>query len=406
MADEERVIDPRVYIKQLAPDQLGMFEPLSGVMLLNISQAELVEISKRFVARTPTDFDLAIINTINHEAYHFAQVASSGYVFHREARLLMVFNASEPMPEVAIEPEMQALLDAARKEAEDDPELLPRYQRLVAMLEGHNQFALYDQLAAPGDHSVMGALMPGFFAHMKALADGEQAANAAGLSILGVLEGSAVVHANLLMHENEDATPYIEAELKTLPPVYRQLYDLTVAQVGERTLELLLPATALALRFMQPHDAYLPVLSLLGQSAPGDAIEHGRRLIERLGEISEGGHLLGTALDLRRMHDGYRVYDSILGKLESGEWGIDSYDFLARPKAMFAVGSFPLGIVTTDGYLGRLEPAELAARVVLMGAVLRSQSRRRAQREFQEFQAGWGQSVIARLLGDGPRNDE
>jgi len=198
MADEEQVIDPRVYIKQLAPDQLGMFEPLSGVMLLNISQAELVEISKRFVARTPTDFDLAIINTINHEAYHFAQVASSGYVFHREARLLMVFNASEPMPEVAIEPEMQALLDAAREEAGDDPELLLRYQRMVAMLEGHHQFTLYDQRAARGDHSVMGALMPAFFAHMKELAESEQATNAAGLSILGVLEGSAVVHATVI----------------------------------------------------------------------------------------------------------------------------------------------------------------------------------------------------------------
>jgi hypothetical protein len=406
MADEEQVIDPRVYIKQLAPDQLGMFEPLSGMMLLNVPRVELAEAAKRFVARTPTDFDLAIINTINHEAYHFAQVASSGYVFHREARLLMVFNASEPLPEVAIEPEMQALLDAARQDAGDDPELLLRYQRVVAMLQGHNQFALYDQVAAKGDHSVVGARMPGFFAHMKELVEGEQTTNAAGLSILGVLEGSAVVHANLLMHENEDATPYIEAELKTLPPVYRQLYDLTVARAGERALELLLPAVALALRFMQPHDAYLPLLSLLGQSASGDAIEHGRRLIERLPEISEGGHLLGTALDLRRMYDGYRLYDSVLGKLESREWGIDSYDFLAQPKAMFAVGKFPLGIVTTDGYFGPLERAESAARMVLMGAVLRSQSRRRAQREFQEFQAGWGRSVIERMFGAGPRNEE
>jgi hypothetical protein len=44
---------------------------------------------------------------------------------------------------------------------------------------------------------------------------------------------------------------------------------------------------------------------------------------------------------------------------------------------------------------------------VLMGAVLRSQSRRRAQREFQEFQAGWGRSVIQRMFGgEGPRNEE
>jgi hypothetical protein len=405
MAEGDEVIDPRIFIKQLAPDQLGMFEPLSGLMLLNISRAQLVELQERYVAGTPTDFDVSMIHTINHEAYHFAQVVSSGYVFHREARLLMVLNAAEPVPEVAIEPEMQAILDAAREEAGDDPELVLRYERMVAMLKGHNQFTMYDQRAAQGDHSMVGALMPGFFAHMTHLAESERIASADGLSILGVIEGSAVVHAQMLMHGDEDATPYIEAELKTLSPVYSQLYELTVARTGGRALELLLPAVALALRFMQPHTAYPPLLSLLEQSAPGEAIACGRALMERLQEISEGGHLLGTAIELRHMHDGYRVYDPVLGKLENGDWGIDSYDFLAQPKAMFSVSSFPLGIVTTDSYLGPLEPAELAARMALMGAVLRSQGRRKAQREFQEFQADWARSVINRMFGDGPGNE-
>ncbi len=208
MAEDDEVIDPRIFIKQLAPDQLGMFEPLSGLMLLNISRAELVELQERFVAGTPTDFDVSMIHTINHEAYHFAQVASSGYVFHREARLLMVLNAAEPAPEVAIEPEMQTILDAAREEAGDDPELLLRYERMVAMLKGHNQFTMYDQRAAQGDHSMVGALMPGFFAHMTQLAESERTASADGLSILGVIEGSAVVHAQMLMHGDEDAAPY------------------------------------------------------------------------------------------------------------------------------------------------------------------------------------------------------
>ena len=117
---------------------------------------------------------------INHEAYHFAQVASSGYVFHRQARLLMVLNAAEPVPAVAIEPGMQAMLDAAREEAGDDPELLLRYERMVAMLQGHDQFQVYDERAAPGDHSMVGALMPGFFAHMKELVEGEQITNSDG----------------------------------------------------------------------------------------------------------------------------------------------------------------------------------------------------------------------------------
>lgn len=254
MNDEaaEETIDPRVFIKQLAPDQLGVFELLSGLILLNISRAALVELGRRWAAQRSTEFDVAIIRTINHETYHFAQAAASGYVYHRQCRLFMVFNTSEPMPEVRLDPEIQTLLDAARADVGDDPELKLRYERTVAMLEGHNQIALLDARAAARDNSVMGALMPGFFVHLKALAEGERIANADGLSILGVLEGSAVAHTHLLMHPNDDATPHIEAELVTLPPVYRELYDLTVAHVGARALELLLPAVTLALRYAHP----------------------------------------------------------------------------------------------------------------------------------------------------------
>ena len=399
--DGEGMIDPRIFIKQLAPDQLGLFEPLSGVMLLNISQQELVDLAGRFTAGTVTDYDRKIIHTINHEAYHFAQVAASGYMFHREARLMMVLNSMEEPSQPEIDPETQAILDAAREDAGDDPELLLRYQQIVAVIEGHNVLARFEQMAQPGDHSVMGALMPAFFAHMKELVDGERVANSDGLSIMGLMEGSAVVHAHQLEHPEEDATPYIEAELETLPPVYRELYDLTVARAGDRALELLLPTVALALRFMQPHNAYLPLLALLAESAPGEAVEYGRALAGQLPHIPEAGHPLGTAIDLRRMHDGYRLYDAILEKLEAGEYGIDSYDFLAQPAAMHAVGTFPLGMVTTDGYLGSLDKTELAARMVLMGAVLRTQSRRRAEREFRDFQAAWARDVFGRLMGEG-----
>jgi uncharacterized protein YfdQ (DUF2303 family) len=40
-----------------------------------------------------------------------------------------------------------------------------------------------------------------------------------------------------------------------------------------------------------------------------------------------------------------------------------------------------------------------------MGAVLRSQGRRKAQREMQEFQADWARSVLNRIIGDGPSNE-
>ena len=402
MKDDAQTIDPRVFIKELAPDQLGQFEPLSGLMLLNISKGELVELSQRWGANNPTEFDIAILRTINHEAYHFAQAAASGYVFHRQCRLFRVLNSSEPMPEAAPDPEVQTILDAAREAAGVDPALKLRYEQLMAMLKGHEMFAQFEAQAADGDHSLAGALLPGFFTHLKWLAEQESVRNADGLSILGILEGSAVVHANLLMHPNDDATPHITAELETLSPVYRELYDLTLAKAGDRALELLLPTVTLACRYAQPHNAYAPLLDRLTESAPNEAFERGRILSNQLPEIADAGPIFGTALDLRRQSDDYRIYDPVLEQLASGQWDIDSYDFLAQPSAMHKVGSFPMGIVTTDGYLGALPQIEIAARMALMSAVLRSQSRRRAEREFRQFQASWAHNVIARLMGGDP----
>jgi hypothetical protein len=206
----------------------------------------------------------------------------------------------------------------------------------------------------------------------------------------------------MLMHPNEDAGPYIEAELSTLPPVYSELCAFTAARAGERTLELMLPTVALALRYMQPHNAYGPLLALMAQSAPGEALDHGRSLEAQMPEIAEAGPVLGTAIKLRKMSDGYRAYDRVLDSLENLEWGVDSYAFLAQPSAMNAVASFPMGIVTADGYHGSIEKIELAARMALMSAVLRVQSRRRAEREFRQFQMDWARDVITRLIDGAP----
>jgi len=402
-------IDPRVFIKQLAPDQLGVFEPLSGVMLLNISDIGFVELGERWAANQSIESDIAIIRTINHETYHFAQAAASGYVFHRQCRSFMAFNTSKPMPQVPMDSGFAALAEQARISIGDDPELKARYERTIAMLDGHRQFALLNERAAEGDNSMMGALMPGFFRHLQVLAEQERMQNADGLSITGVLEGSAVAHTNLLMHPNEDAGPYIEAELATLPPVYSELYTLATERTGVRALELLLPTVALALRYMQPHHAYGPLLALLAQSAPGEALDHGRSLITQLPEIADAGPVLGTALDLRQMEDAYRIYDTVLGKLATGQWDIDSYAFLAQPSAMHAVDSFPMGIITADGYRGgSMDKTELAARMAVMSAVLRVQSRRRVEREFREAQVECVSGILALLINrlDLPRDTE
>jgi hypothetical protein len=394
-----QTVDPKEFIKRLAPDQLGMFEPLSGLMLLNASRAEMQAITKRQWARQSTESDVAMLRTIDHETYHFAQAAASGYVFHRQRGLFMALeNTIEPIPDFHLDPELLKLAEEWRKRIGDDPDYKLRYERAMAILEHQKKFTWMEARAAAGDNSVMGALYPGFFAHFKALTEAERIANADGLSILGLIEGSAVAHVHLLKYPIGYAPPRMQAELAPLPAVYHELYDLTAARMGDRSVELLLPAVALALRYAQPHNAYAPLLALLAESKPGEALERGRSLAGQLPEISGAGPLLGTAIEQRRLHDGYRVYDPILEKLANLTWGFDSYDFLARPAAMESLNPFPVGIALTDGYvMGGMDRIEFAGRVTLMGLVLRSQSRRRAERESWRLTLDWARSVISGL---------
>jgi hypothetical protein len=57
------------------------------------------------------------------------------------------------------------------------------------------------------------------------------------------------VPAELLMGGSAGALVLAESQLPIVPPIYRSLFDLTVERYGDRALELILPATALALRY-------------------------------------------------------------------------------------------------------------------------------------------------------------
>ena len=145
-----------------------------------------------------------------------------------------MFNGDDPLPDAPADDDMAELLEAAKVAAEGDPDMQARIDRMTAVLEGHHQLAAMEARAEPGDHSVMGAMFPAFFAPFSS-AECERAPGNDGLSITGLLEGSAVLHAHLLMHPNGDAHVYVNAELATLPPVYHELVVVTAATVGERT---------------------------------------------------------------------------------------------------------------------------------------------------------------------------
>jgi len=185
----------------------------------------------------------------------------------------------------------------------------------------------------------------------------------------------------------------IEAQLAKLPPVYRALLDATVQRHGDRALELLLPTAALALRYTHLHDAYLPLLALVADSPVGDALAHGRELSDCLPDIPAAGQILGTAVAVHQETEQYRLYAAILRDLASGRWNADSCAFLADPDAMKLVPRFPLGAFTRDGYIGIEDDKEFAMRTIVMGIVLRLQSRRWDEHDFNEALWQWIQDL-------------
>ena len=73
---------------------------------------------------------------------------------------------------------------------------------------------------------------------------------------------------------------------------------------------------------------------------------------------------------------------------------------------MHKVASFPMGVVTADGYHGALPLIDLVGRMALMAAVLRVEGRRRAEREFRQFQVAWARDVLNRLMDGMPTTDQ
>jgi len=402
--DRDRTFDLKTLIKSLTSDEIGKFEPMSGLMLLNLSSAEFHEASVRFAANKVNDDDINLMRIINHETYHFIQTGASGYVFDRQCRLLSTFKANlQPPPDPAEDQELKAFITVMRANAGDDPDLNLRVDRLEAALIIHKTIELQNARALPGDHSAIGALVPEFFRHMEEVAEREAVRNADGLSIRGVLEGSAVAWAHLVMCPEGDARAGMEAELATLEPVYRELYALTSTQVGDRAVELMLPAVALALCYAEPHNAYRPMVRALAATPSGRALECGQRIAANLPALPHAGDILGTSIEVRRRNDVYRIYDSFIQDIESRRCGVDAYAVLAEPAALGRMDRFPIVMVTTDSFhpAGGVSRDEILARLVMMSLALRVASRKRAEVWGQRYLDAWGRDVMTRLLFPG-----
>ena len=381
---------------------------LSGIMRIGMPQSEYQAAFERYASNASTVEDVALIGTINHETYHAMQAAVSGYGFDQQRRRLAVLNSLEELPNPAADPETRSLIATLRAEAGDDPDLKRRADRAEAVLLSHRAIEMMEARAAAGDYSLWGALHPGFFRYQADLAEREAARNADGLSISGLLEGSAVAFANQLMYPGIGAQRKMEAELEILTPVYRELYALTLARAGTHAMELLLPAAALALCYTEPHNAYAPMLAALAASQPGQALAYGRKLMEAPPALPAAGAVLGTSIQLRKGDDSYRIYDKFIYGIAAGTWGVDAYAALADPDSLNRVGSFPFALVTDDNaqaLRNSMDEDEMVARLMIMAIALRVAGRRRDELQIQNLQVEWARDVLNSFAESLPPRD-
>lgn len=397
---KDGILDFPALIKPLAPDHLALFEELSAVMLLNIEEEEWQAVVRRSSEGASTPDDIRLARTMDHETWHFAQAAASGYMFERQRTACQVLNAAPPSRHPLDDPDTVETIARFRDHIGDDPDAHARLEAVLRLARANDALEELRARALPGDPSIAGAALPDFFAHLRRRREIESAVNAEGLSILGLLEGSAVIASNLLYCEGDEAVGHVRAEVEALPPVYGELFDYSWSQVGDRAIGAALPAAAVALCYARPNDAYCALLPMVAAGSAEEARALGRALFEAAPAIEAAGPWLGDSVARRDADDSYLIYDPFLDGLRCNAWGVDCYDLLADPRAVYRTNRAPLAMVTRSAPHGTSDPAEIGARVYLMSIVLKVQSRLRAEREHVRDLTEWGRAVASRLGED------
>jgi tetratricopeptide (TPR) repeat protein len=284
-------------------------------------------------------------------------------------------------------------------------------KRMMGFQTVNRDFNEANQLAknAPfGDLSVMASREPLLAQAFDELWARVSARNSDGLSAMDLIECSAIIYEQILSHGRDGLEERLPGLWEIHSDTYRRAYNVAFKICGSRAPDIILPATALALRHSDPASAFPVFLSKLSQSQPGAERSEARALAEHPPTIPAAGRHLGTACNVRskQWHNRrrYQIYDPVLDELGKRAWGVDEIDLLTEPSASEKLASFPFQIVTTDGPVrSELEMNEMARRLILGRLVLRTEKlprfRKDAEKRFSERLHAGLAAVIDPLQG-------
>lgn len=342
---EDLSVDVQDIKIKLPPSVSALFEPVSGVMVMNVPDEEFDAMRR--------DFSDPLAELFLHEMYHCFQAYCTGYQFNRVCELRDVLFA-ELQPRKA----MPVLVNYLKsKMVLAFTACLPRGLKTTfrAWYYTHRLMRDRDELAqlmSNGQPSMMGARYPNLHRRLTAAKQGMLAVGDDGLTANDLLEGAAVVYARLAYQMTAVTATQMLAELKGLNETYTRALQITVDACGERAIRVLLPSVSLALQYERPENAYVEIMKLILRSEDGEELAAAKRLAADLPHLNRAGRAIGTAVAAaRRIRKPSKVYEVQMNALRSGSWGIDELDLLTDPKAVSSVpyGSLGFGVVTRAG---------------------------------------------------------
>lgn len=390
-------------LPRLPAEVVAQFEAVSGLMIVNVTGEELVAAGQRLDAPLATDGQL--FAAINHEMYHFFQTVATGYMFDHCSRIWGVvykhmsrhsradladrfWQARQRLLGWLLSPFLGAWKD--------------RWLGWAKLNRGRRQLAEMQAAAPAGDHSLVDAMMPELRGELDALRTRLDQANAQGLSPLHLIEGSALFYQYALSYYSSDWRAKLEQEWPTYDDTYRRAFEMAKAAIGERAYDVFLPATALALNYENPQNAFMPLAGLL--AAMEDVAGWTRRIALLPPSLEGAGSYLGRASDVRlrgsRGQTQLKRYDEVLDTLRAGGWNLDEFDLLTDPMASMRVPSFPYGIVAQDSMVtAPRNRAETMAALLISNFVLGTASFPRMARDAEREQLDFILAGASNIFG-------
>lgn len=399
-------------VPRLPHDTLALFEATSGMMILNVDAKTFIQSGVNYAKDSPTPEDIELYSTINHETYHYFQTLGTGYQYLYVSELwdaLVAAGDAEVRRNFFKRWKDRITVGAIkvfglfRFRVWLQTTEVRRLTGFHALLRNYQEISQKER-AAKEDLSTLAADSPALARRFDELWARVTARGSDNLAAIDVIEGSAIVFQHLLTHGREGLEERLAKAWDDAGTTYRRAFDVAQEICGARALDIMLPASGLALRYSDPARAYPVVLRALASSQPGAEIAMARELASHPPNIGGGIRYLGTAIDVRqrqRQKKGrYHVYDDVLDKLERRAWGFDEIELLSDRGPAQKVDAFPFLMVVQDGPLrtNNLDTEELARRLVCGSLILRSQKLPRTRREAERRLVDRAHAAIAQVV--------